>query len=115
MMSKSKSAMSGALKALYILPLVAAALTANARTVTTYKCSEIIPESAAPDSVTVKAAGEPLIIIDGKETAITPGELEKMIDVKKIESVTVLKEKSGLEVYGEKGAGGVIIIEMKKD
>ena len=57
-------------------------------------------------------AGEnPLIIIDGKEA--TKADMEAL-DSKKIEAITVLKDKSAIEVYGEKGKNGVIDIKMKK-
>lgn len=49
MMSKSRSSMSGAFKALYVLPLVAAALTANAKTVTSYKYS--VQDITAPEDI----------------------------------------------------------------
>ena len=53
----------------------------------------------------------PLIIIDGKEA--TKEDMEAL-DSKSIESVDVLKDKSGIELYGDKGKNGVIIIKLKK-
>ncbi|WP_370001172.1 M56 family metallopeptidase [Winogradskyella sp.] len=54
----------------------------------------------------------PLFIIDGKES--TKEEVHK-ISPKLIESVTVLKDKSATEKYGEKGKNGVIVIKTKED
>ena len=55
---------------------------------------------------------DPLFIIDGKE--VKKGEFQK-IDPDKIESVTVLKDESAREKYGDKGKNGVIIIKTKKN
>lgn len=56
-------------------------------------------------------AGEnpPLIIYDGKELAST-----KTISPNDIESITVLKDKSAVDTYGEKGKNGVIVIVSKE-
>jgi TonB-dependent SusC/RagA subfamily outer membrane receptor len=53
----------------------------------------------------------PLIILDGKE--IVQSDSLK-IAPNDIESITVLKDKSSAEIYGEKGENGVIIITSKK-
>ena len=52
----------------------------------------------------------PLVVIDGKTV-----DFEKMKDVdpKTIESIDVLKDKSGIEKYGEKAKNGVIVITTK--
>lgn len=54
----------------------------------------------------------PLFILDGKEVT-----KEKFRDLnpKQIESVTVLKDKSATEKYGDKGKNGVIVIKTKKN
>ena len=54
----------------------------------------------------------PLFIIDGKEVT-----KEKIRDLnpKQIESLTVLKDKSAIEKYGDKGKNGVIVIKTKKN
>jgi hypothetical protein len=59
---------------------------------------------------------EPLFIIadDQINREITQKEFEK-IDPSDIQSVSVLKERKALEVYGEKGRNGVIILVMKGD
>ncbi|MFC0605282.1 M56 family metallopeptidase [Winogradskyella pulchriflava] len=54
----------------------------------------------------------PLIIIDGKES--TKEDMNKILP-DAIESVTVLKDKSAFEKYGDKGKDGVLIIKTKKD
>ena len=59
---------------------------------------------------TVANQGEPLIIIDGKR--VTTAQLEAL-DSKTIDHVDVLKEKSAVEVYGEEGKNGVVIITTK--
>jgi len=53
----------------------------------------------------------PLFIIDGKE--VSKDEITKL-DSDKIESVSVLKDKSATEKYGDKGKNGVVIITTKK-
>lgn len=52
-----------------------------------------------------------LVILDGKE--VSP-EVIKQISPDNIESISVLKEKSSTEIYGEKGKHGTIIITSKK-
>ena len=54
----------------------------------------------------------PLFIIDGKEVT-----KEKFIKInpKEIESLTVLKDKSATEQYGDKAKDGVLIIKTKKN
>ena len=52
----------------------------------------------------------PLYVVDGKE--MSKDDCEK-IDSNNINSVTVLKDKSATETYGEKGKNGVILIETK--
>ncbi|GAB6010188.1 M56 family metallopeptidase [Dysgonomonas reticulitermitis] len=55
--------------------------------------------------------GKQLMILDGKE--ISP-EAIKLISPDKIESISVLKGKSSVEMYGDKGKYGTIIITSKK-
>lgn len=54
----------------------------------------------------------PLFIVDGKEVS---KEKFKDLNPQKIESVTVLKDKSATEKYGDKGKDGVIIVKTKKN
>lgn len=53
----------------------------------------------------------PLIIIDGKEA--TKEDLQAL-DSETIESVDILKDESGVKLYGDKGKNGVIILKLKK-
>jgi len=57
-----------------------------------------------------KKDGKPLIIIDDQIVDI---KLDS-IDESKIESITILKDKSAKKIYGEKGKDGVVIIATKK-
>lgn len=52
---------------------------------------------------------KPLIILDGKEISDM-----KDISPEDIESVSILKDKSATEIYGDKGKDGVIIVTGKK-
>ena len=54
----------------------------------------------------------PLIVLDGKETDT---QTLKNIPSNTIESITVLKDKSATEIYGDKGKNGVIEISIKKN
>jgi TonB-dependent SusC/RagA subfamily outer membrane receptor len=51
----------------------------------------------------------PLFVVDGKEGGNIKG-----ISPESIESITVLKDQPAIEMYGEKGKNGVIIITTKK-
>ncbi len=59
----------------------------------------------------IKNAPPPLYILHGEE--ISEEEMQ-MIDPNKIESISVLKDKSAENKYGEKGKNGVIEIVLKK-
>ncbi|SHM10427.1 TonB-dependent Receptor Plug Domain [Chitinophaga jiangningensis] len=61
--------------------------------------------------VGTKAGHNPLYLVDGKE--ITEGEM-KNIEPDMIQSINVLKGESAKKLYGEKGADGVILINLKK-
>ena len=52
-----------------------------------------------------------LVILDGKEI---PKEKMNEIDPKTIDNISVLKDKSATDLYGEKGKNGVIEITSKK-
>lgn len=54
---------------------------------------------------------DPLILVNG--TITTKAEM-KQLDPKTIENVSVLKGKSAISIYGEKGKNGVIVIETKE-
>ncbi len=50
-----------------------------------------------------------LIVVDG-----VPTKDGLNIDPDKIETITILKDESATEIYGERGKNGVIVIELKK-
>lgn len=83
MMSKSRSSMSGAFKALYVLPLVAAALTANAKTVTSYKYSDMLPgtENTTAQDITVPE--------DIEETSVQTVAVPQIIEEPEVQDVNV--------------------------
>ena len=54
---------------------------------------------------------KPLVIIDGKEYDTLPDD----IDSDTIESITVLKDETAKELYGERVKDGVIIIKLKEN
>jgi TonB-dependent SusC/RagA subfamily outer membrane receptor len=58
-----------------------------------------------------KSSPPPLYILNGDE--ISEEEM-KLIDPNKIESISVLKDRSAETIYGEKGKNGVIVITLKK-
>lgn len=60
--------------------------------------------------VTDSTKRHPMIILDGKE--IKNSEM-KDLDPKMIKEISVLKDKSAITVYGDKGKDGVIIISSK--
>ncbi len=68
---------------------------------------------AVPGSLTIRnddgTVTKPLFIVDGKET-----ESIETLDPETIESISVLKEKSATELYGEKGKNGVVLITSKE-
>ncbi len=67
----------------------------------------ILPQSGDAE----ESLDHPLIYLEGKEIDVS--EMEK-IDPNTIESISVLKEKSAIAQYGEKGKNGVIEIYLKK-
>ena len=62
-------------------------------------------------TTTSKLGSDVLVVLDG---IIIPNSQLNDIDPKDIESMSVLKDKSATELYGEKGNNGVIIITSKK-
>ncbi len=75
----------------------------------------IIIQNAFDDEnilISTSSGKDPLYIIDDKEVS-----KDKFITIKpkNIESVTVLKDKSATDKYGDKAKNGVIIIKTKKD
>ena len=72
---------------------------------------EAVSDSVRKSGSTILGLDSMLILVDDKETS---AEDFKAIDVKAIESFTILKDKASTEVFGEKGKNGVIIVKMKK-
>ena len=69
-------------------------------------------QGATPQSLAEKFGnGNPLIIVD--DVKMTKGFEVNSIIPTNIESISVLKDKSALEIYGEEGKDGVIIITLK--
>ncbi len=68
-------------------------------------------ENKASAVVFNKDAKNITIIIDGKKSS---GEALSKLDPNKIESISVLKDKSATEPYGEEAKDGVIIVTTKK-
>ena len=87
----------------YTLPVVfklEGGKTVNSQVTVSSKMSEF----------SVQGMNNPLYIVDGKEVTSS---ILSALDVNKIESMTVLKNESATEVYGEKGKNGVILITLK--
>ncbi len=60
-----------------------------------------------------KTASSLLIVVDGVEKGYGQEVLDKL-NPQDIESITVLKEKSSVEAFGDRGKNGVILITTKK-
>ena len=70
------------------------------------------PVNIKVETIDTRGGGEPpIVIIDGKEVSF---EEMNSLDTNKIESITVLKDKTSTEKYGDKAKNGVIVIETKK-
>lgn len=61
------------------------------------------------DNPTFNSGKQPLYIVDGKERK----DLQTILP-NDIESITVLKDKSAVELYGERAKNGVVLITMRK-
>lgn len=72
------------------------------------------PENIRLTNLT-KVSGEPqpLFILDGKEQA--DGNVLNKLDPVEIESISILKDASSMELYGIKGKNGVILITTKEN
>jgi TonB-dependent SusC/RagA subfamily outer membrane receptor len=73
--------------------------------------TKTVNASSGKTIIGLKKNPPPLYILEGKE--ISEEEM-KLIDPDKIESISVLKDKSAETIYGEKGKNGVIVITLKK-
>jgi TonB family protein len=54
---------------------------------------------------------QPLYVVNGEISSATAVNL---LDVDKIESITVLKDKSAITLWGDKGKNGVVVVKTKK-
>ncbi len=73
----------------------------------------IAEEGTPAASVKINSGGKgpkPLVVVDG---VIYDKDLSE-IDTESIESITVLKDKSAVDLYGEKAQNGVVVITLKK-
>ena len=115
MLQKKSSRWAGA-KALFVVPLSALALGAFARTV------YVVPEDkGTKENATIRISDadnsaaddrKPLVIVDGQKV---DHEALKKLDPARIASITILKDASAQEKYGEQGADGVIIVKSRPD
>jgi len=114
MMNKKPSAAISMLKYLLLLPIFAFAwMGMQARDITKMLNEVIILHNQ--DTVKVAKSTnqdkDVLTILDGE---IITNEQLKAIDPNTIESITVLKDKNAISLYGEKAKNGVILITTKK-
>lgn len=59
-------------------------------------------------NTSITSSGEPLVLIDG-----VPGDIDR-VNVRDVESVSVLKDASASAIYGARAAFGVILVTTKK-
>jgi len=63
----------------------------------------------------ISIPNQPLIVVNGKTMpGLKFAALEKIVPVNEIESITVLKDKSATDKYGDNGRNGVIEIQARK-
>ena len=138
MLNHKKSNGKSWLKLLALLPILGTFLALNAETVTEYvyqnpqkkiekkgrkagkvnvsgKTIEVEADTAATAPVSIHVelkdgVENPLVVIDGKHA--TMEELQAL-DPQTIDNISVLKDKASLEVFGEDGKNGVIIVTTK--
>lgn len=138
MLNNKKSNGKSWLKLLALLPILGTFLALNAETVTEYvyqnpqkkiekkgrkagkvnvsgKTIEVEADTAATAPVSIHVelkdgVENPLVVIDGKHA--TMEELQAL-DPQTIDNISVLKDKASLEVFGEDGKNGVIIVTTK--
>lgn len=141
MLNNKKSNGKSWMKLLALLPILGAFLALNAETVTDYvyqqpqkkmikkgrKAGKVdvggkTIEVKADTTVATQGIGvfviddkkghveNPLIIIDGKRVSM---EEMQALDSKTIDHIDVLKSKAALEMYGEEGKNGVVLITTK--
>ena len=65
------------------------------------------------DSYELTLESQPLVFIDGKQAS--GDEPLSLLSPEHIKSISVMKDKAALEVYGEKGKNGVILVRLMTD
>ncbi|MBR8536363.1 TonB-dependent receptor plug domain-containing protein [Carboxylicivirga sediminis] len=80
----------------------------NAESMPFFKSTDKVKISSMKLSVTADNGETPLFVVDGKKQE------KSEVDEKDIESITVLKEQSAIDLYGEEGKNGVVNINTKK-
>ena len=138
MLNHKKSNGKSWLKLLALLPILGTFLALNAETVTEYvyqqpqkkivkkgrkagkvnvsgKTIEVQADTTATAPVSIHVemkdgAENPLVVIDGKHSTL---EELQALDPQTIDNISVLKDKASLEVFGEEGKNGVIIVTTK--
>jgi hypothetical protein len=53
----------------------------------------------------------PLLIVDGKELPSLPGDPR---DLRRFESIEIIRSREAVAIYGERGAGGVILVRTRR-
>jgi TonB-dependent SusC/RagA subfamily outer membrane receptor len=64
---------------------------------------------------TIKGDTQPLFIVDNVPMGTSYAVANNAVNVKNIKSIKILKDKSDLTIYGERGTNGVIIIKTSTD
>ena len=73
------------------------------------KQEEVKESESLSSKLNINTADKPLIIVDGEEVADMDN-----LRAEDIHSMSILKDRSAIKVYGEKGKNGVILITTKK-
>ncbi|MDE6446130.1 MAG: M56 family peptidase [Alistipes sp.] len=114
MMLREKSSRWAGARALFLLPLTAVALGAFAETAYVVPDDKVNKEFVAanvsgPNISLTGLDGDPLVLVDGKETTLTevPGH--------RVASMQIIKGERAVETYGEKARNGTVLITLKKD
>lgn len=74
------------------------------------QASIVLAGAVKDNGIIVENTVEALIVVDGTE--VSPESFSKM-NAEDIKSMTVLKEKAAVMLYGDKGRKGVIVVETK--
>ncbi|WP_204345556.1 M56 family metallopeptidase [Psychroserpens algicola] len=72
--------------------------------------TKVITKSSSDSNIFITASEEPLFVVDGK---VVKKSLFEDIDSDEIQSIDVLKGKTALEYFGDKGKNGVIVMTKK--